>query len=644
MKKTTLFKSLLLMAVFALGSGNVWAETTIVITVESVGGTAVLGTNAYNSGAEKTWSQSGVSFGGKAITANRSNTPSGSSSGTFLQTQANNGVIYNTTPIPGKITSITLMTTAGVTERASSCYGGTSRLVNDVTGDYIVAEGTQAGESSTAGWGIADFSDTNYTYFAIKRGAETAYWTQIVITYEETASNSVVAPVIDISGEEEATDVYWNNALIALSTTTEGASIHYTTNDNEPTESSTLYENPFTITTIGTTTIKAMAVKSGLGNSTVAEKTFTIAEKPIVPVVSVAEETIPAIKAEVGKAATEEITVSGLNLTDDIVFTIEGTNSTLFTLSQYTISQTTGEATATTITITYSPIADDAPHTAILKINSTGAAEIARTLTGNIKTAVPDVIITEVYGGGGNTGAPYKNDYVELYNTTSSDIDISRWSLQYYTYNGTGSANNVFVFPENSIIEAEDYFLIQLAAGTNEASALPAPNATGTLALAGTNGKIILYTTNDAQTITEQITSITSNANFKDYVPYGTAIPIWGTALVALSNTTSASRNVELGVYAYTQDVGADFTVGTPNPQAGETYLSGTNTIQETRIYAVNGKINFVSEGGQTVEIYNVLGQNIHRNRSAYGLNSISVGKGVFLVKIGKDINKIIVK
>ncbi|MCL1841495.1 MAG: lamin tail domain-containing protein, partial [Propionibacteriaceae bacterium] len=41
------------------------------------------------------------------------------------------------------------------------------------------------------------------------------------------------------------------------------------------------------------------------------------------------------------------------------------------------------------------------------------------------------VIINEVYGGGGNSGAAFNQDFIELYNPTDAAIDLSGWSLQY---------------------------------------------------------------------------------------------------------------------------------------------------------------------------------------------------------------------
>ena len=41
-----------------------------------------------------------------------------------------------------------------------------------------------------------------------------------------------------------------------------------------------------------------------------------------------------------------------------------------------------------------------------------------------------DIVISQVYGGGGNTGASLKNDFVEIINHTGAPIDLSGWSIQ----------------------------------------------------------------------------------------------------------------------------------------------------------------------------------------------------------------------
>ena len=51
------------------------------------------------------------------------------------------------------------------------------------------------------------------------------------------------------------------------------------------------------------------------------------------------------------------------------------------------------------------------------------------------------VVISQVYGGGGNGGAPYRNDFVELYNAGSGSVSLAGWSVQYTSAAGTVEFN-----------------------------------------------------------------------------------------------------------------------------------------------------------------------------------------------------------
>ncbi len=53
------------------------------------------------------------------------------------------------------------------------------------------------------------------------------------------------------------------------------------------------------------------------------------------------------------------------------------------------------------------------------------------------------VVISQVYGGGGNSGATYKNDFVELYNLGSAAVDLTGWSVQYASSAGTSWSKTV---------------------------------------------------------------------------------------------------------------------------------------------------------------------------------------------------------
>jgi uncharacterized protein len=91
------------------------------------------------------------------------------------------------------------------------------------------------------------------------------------------------------------------------------------------------------------------------------------------------------------------------------------------------------------------------------------------------------VRISQVYGGGGNSGATFNQDYVELYNAGASAVSMDGWSIQYASATGPGGAGNWAVdsFPNGTNIGAGQYFLVALASGATGA-ALPAPDNTNT--------------------------------------------------------------------------------------------------------------------------------------------------------------------
>jgi phosphatidylserine/phosphatidylglycerophosphate/cardiolipin synthase-like enzyme/DNA/RNA endonuclease YhcR with UshA esterase domain len=146
------------------------------------------------------------------------------------------------------------------------------------------------------------------------------------------------------------------------------------------------------------------------------------------------------------------------------------------------------------------------------------------------------VVISEVYGGGGNSGATLKNDFIELYNPTNSIISVDGWSVHYMSGGATG------VFPTTSwtvlsgSIAPKGYYLIQEAAGATGSQNLPSPDAVGLLTLGALAGKIVLSKASIA------VASLT-DPNLVDFVGYGTAAIFEGTGPASgTTNTTSVER------------------------------------------------------------------------------------------------------
>ena len=78
----------------------------------------------------------------------------------------------------------------------------------------------------------------------------------------------------------------------------------------------------------------------------------------------------------------------------------------------------------------------------------------------SVQAASPDIVISQIYGGGGNTGAPYLNDYVELFNRSGSTVSITGWSIQYASASGTGLFSSNVTSLSGSIPSGK-YYLVQ---------------------------------------------------------------------------------------------------------------------------------------------------------------------------------------
>lgn len=170
-------------------------------------------------------------------------------------------------------------------------------------------------------------------------------------------------------------------------------------------------------------------------------------------------------------------------------------------------------------------------------------------------TIADHVIISQVYGAGGNSGAIYNSDFIELFNPTGAAVDLSGWSVQYASASGTTYAPTLLT----GSIGANEYYLIQLSSGANGA-ALPTANVVGTTNLSGSNGKVALVASDVAITVSTDATVV-------DFVGYGTASEKEGaSAAPATSSTTSVMRAIE-GVD--TDVNGMDFVLASPLPRTG---------------------------------------------------------------------------
>ena len=176
------------------------------------------------------------------------------------------------------------------------------------------------------------------------------------------------------------------------------------------------------------------------------------------------------------------------------------------------------------------------------------------------------VVVSQVYGGGGNSGAPYRNDFVELFNRGTTTVSLTGWSVQYASATGTGlfSAN---VTPLSGSLAAGQYYLVQLASGGGNGALLPTPDTTGTTAMGATAGKVVLVNSTTGLACNGGSTPCTPSqlAMIVDLVGWGNADFFEGHVGPPTSNTTADLRN-NVG-YAETDDNRNDFTAGGPSPR-----------------------------------------------------------------------------
>ena len=157
------------------------------------------------------------------------------------------------------------------------------------------------------------------------------------------------------------------------------------------------------------------------------------------------------------------------------------------------------------------------------------------------------VVISEIYGGGGNSGSIYKNDFIELYNPADSAVSLNEYTVQYTSATATGTWK---VTNLNGSIAPHGFYLIQEAQGAGGTTNLPTPDVTGTIAMSGGAGKIALCNTTTALTGA----SPTSLA-IVDLVGFGTANFYEGSgAAPAPSNTKSIERKASSTSTAETMD------------------------------------------------------------------------------------------
>jgi uncharacterized protein (TIGR03437 family) len=173
--------------------------------------------------------------------------------------------------------------------------------------------------------------------------------------------------------------------------------------------------------------------------------------------------------------------------------------------------------------------------------------------------ATSGVVISQIFGGGGNAGAPFRNDFIEIFNGTNASVNLNGWSVQYAS--ATASTWSVTPLTAVTLLPGQ-YYLVQESSGGTNGTALPTPDATGSIAMAAGSGKVVLVKNSNALT-----GACPNDPNIVDLLGYGsTANCFRGSApATAPSNTNALVRAA--GGCTDTRNNVADFGLGPPNPR-----------------------------------------------------------------------------
>lgn len=192
------------------------------------------------------------------------------------------------------------------------------------------------------------------------------------------------------------------------------------------------------------------------------------------------------------------------------------------------------------------------------------------------------VVINEVYGGGGNNGAAFNRDFVELANVSDADVNLNGWSVQYTSASGgtwqTTPLGAVTLAAGKTLVVGEAF-------GSNQS--LPAfdVDVDGSIAMSGTGGKVALVNSTAALS---GAANMAQSSTVVDYVGWGAATDFAGAAAPATTNGTSVSRNE---AHANTANNAADFVAQapTPTPQGSEPVDPVDPTVQDLTIAEIQG-------------------------------------------------------
>lgn len=188
------------------------------------------------------------------------------------------------------------------------------------------------------------------------------------------------------------------------------------------------------------------------------------------------------------------------------------------------------------------------------------------------QTADSNIRISQIYTRGGEAGATFQNDYIELFNRGNVDVDISGWTISIANF--TGTPPNIQISSSGiklsnaipMIISPGRHLLIKFGgSGTNGQALSDSDINLNPMPISETGGQIVLVAKDKTLPFGYCPAAPDLTGVVVDYVGYGTAICYEGTVTLAPPPDKALTRIN--GGCTDNNDNLADFSFATPNPR-----------------------------------------------------------------------------
>jgi uncharacterized protein (TIGR03437 family) len=212
------------------------------------------------------------------------------------------------------------------------------------------------------------------------------------------------------------------------------------------------------------------------------------------------------------------------------------------------------------------------------------------------------VVISQIYGGGGNAGAPLRSDFIELFNRGSVSVNVVGWTVQYASSSGSSWDRTEL----SGVIQPGRYLLVAEHTG-DTGTLIPTAEVSGSINLSATAGKVALVLSDTPLTGSSPTT-----AAIVDFVGYGSANASEGSPAPALSNSLAAQRKGS--GCTDTNRNSDDLSTGFPQPRNGQTALVSCGSSPAGPVIASGGITNAANYSGGAVspgELVTLFGSNL---------------------------------